>query len=137
MEVRARCRTVSRVSYKRYGGRGIRVCKEWEESFEAFEIWAIHNGFHEDLQIDRIDNSKGYSPENCRFVTAKENSRNRTNNHKINFRGVARTLSEWSEITGIRQDTLRNRIIRHGWSPEQALTTPVRRGGRGSRICKR
>jgi len=60
-----------------YQDRGIKVCDEWRRDFEAFERWAIENGFEPDLFLDRIDNTKGYSPENCRWVTPKESTKNR------------------------------------------------------------
>ena len=75
--MKQRCYRESHKNYHLYGGRGIRVCKEWRESFDAFLDWAKRNGYRSGLQIDRIDNEKGYCPENCRFVTPAENARNK------------------------------------------------------------
>src|SRR5699024_971238 len=108
--------------------RGIRVCREWRE-YGNFYKWAISSGHNEDAKrgvctLDRIDNDGNYSPENCRFVTMKEQSNNRRSNHVIDFNGESHTISEWAEIIGIRPSALSRRINALGWSVEQALTTP-------------
>lgn len=74
-----RCERPSASSYEYYGGRGIKVCAEWtgENGFDNFQKWAISNGYSDDLEIDRIDNDRGYEPNNCRWVTHQENSFNR------------------------------------------------------------
>ena len=74
--LRERCFNESTNRHERYGGRGIGVCKEWMEGFMPFYNWAISNGWKPGLTIDRKDNDKGYSPENCHFVTFAENNRN-------------------------------------------------------------
>lgn len=75
--IKTRCENSHCSAHKRYGARGIKICKEWGE-FSSFLRWAKKSGYENDLQIDRIDNSAGYSPENCRWVTSAENSRNRS-----------------------------------------------------------
>lgn len=75
--MKSRCQTESSSPYKYYGGRGIAVCKEWTESFEAFKEWADNNGYQEDLTIDRIDVNGNYEPSNCRWVTMAEQNKNR------------------------------------------------------------
>ena len=75
--IKARCYWDKHSHYHRYGGRGIKVCDEWLNSPDLFIEWSLSNGFRTDLTIDRIDNNGDYTPENCRFVTHKENCRNR------------------------------------------------------------
>jgi hypothetical protein len=75
--MKCRCHDERHQHYQQYGGRGIRVCEEWRRSFDVFLDWAMRNGYRSGLQIDRIDNDKGYCPENCRFVTCAENQRNK------------------------------------------------------------
>ena len=73
-----RCTNTHHRLYNRYGARGITVCKQWLDSYEEFYHWAISNGWKKGLQIDRRNNDGNYEPENCRFVTAKDNIRNST-----------------------------------------------------------
>lgn len=75
--MKKRCYNQNTSEYERYGGRGITVCEEWINSSDAFIEWALSHGYKEELQIDRIDNNKGYSPDNCRWVTPKVNMNNR------------------------------------------------------------
>lgn len=109
--------------YKYYGGRGITVCKEWRESFEAFEKWAEMNGYKENLTIDRKDNNKGYEPGNCQWATRKQQSSNTRYNHYLTYKGERKTITEWSEKTGIKRSVLYERINKLGWDIEKALTT--------------
>ena len=126
LSMRQRCRNPNCDVYHHYGGRGIAVCAEWESSFEAFRDWALANGYSDDLSIDRIDNDKGYSPDNCRWATELEQHNNTRANRHLSFRGVLHTVTEWSRITKIPEGTIRNRIKVLGWTTERALTEPVR-----------
>lgn len=70
-----RCENPHNASWKTYGGRGISICKEWRSSFQSFYDWAMSHGYSDDLTIDRIDNDRGYSPDNCQFITKSENTK--------------------------------------------------------------
>lgn len=117
-----RCENPQHSGYEDYGGRGITVCEEWHKFF-PFYSWSLINGYDNNLTIDRIDNDKGYSPNNCRWVSQKENSRNRRNNRVITFNGESLCIAAWAERLGITFQALADRLQSKGWTLEQALTT--------------
>ena len=127
--MKKRCRNANDPFFADYGGRGISICNEWEHNFQLFYDWAMANGYKENLTIDRIDNEKGYCPENCRWATMKIQSRNRRGNHLLTFRGITRPIQEWAEIMGIPHTALRKRL-KYGWSVEDALTKPIKNKSR-------
>ena len=96
-----RCENPSEPYYNRYGGRGIKVCDEWKNDFQKFYDWSMANGYRDNLTIDRIDNDKGYSPVNCRWVDMKIQSNNRCNNRRVCYQGQEYTLSELADKLGI------------------------------------
>lgn len=124
--MKQRCYNEKDLNYKKYGAKGITVCNEWLDDFMEFRNWAISNGYQEELTLDRIDGSKEYSPENCRWATYKQQGNNRKNNHLLNYNGETHTISEWSEIVRISDKVIRDRINRYKWTVEKALTTQVR-----------
>lgn len=130
--MKSRCYNKNDVAYHNYGGRGITVCDEWigENGFINFYNWAITNGHSDDLSLDRIDNNGGYSPENCRWATKKEQARNRRSNRYLPYNGVTKLISDWSYEVGISQKTISDRIDKFGWSIERALTEKVQIGRR-------
>jgi hypothetical protein len=95
----ARCNNPKSISYKSYGAKGIKVCEEWKE-YSNFYEWSINNGYDDKLSIDRIDNSKGYSPSNCRWIPLSEQAKNRTNNVLYTHNGETHIMSEWCKILG-------------------------------------
>lgn len=115
-----RCENTKHINYERYGERGITVCSEWKD-FKAFVDWSLEHGYSEELTIDRIDNNKGYSPENCRWTTKKEQMKNRECNNVFTYKGQTHTLTEWSCIYGLNEATLWCRIYRYGFSFEEAI----------------
>lgn len=123
--MKSRCYKPNNRAYKNYGGRGIKMCPEWENDFYAFRDWAIQNGYDESLSIDRIDVNGDYCPENCRWTTNKIQMNNRRSNRYITIDGVTKTMKEWSEIYGIRYQTVQKRIGK-GMSEQEAITTPSR-----------
>ena len=119
--MRSRCQNPKDENYKNYGARGITVCKEWARDFMAFYNWAISSGYNDGLTIDRTDNSKGYSPENCRWADMRTQANNTRSNRKITYNGETKTLAEWARIIGVKQNTLLYRLKR-GWSIERAFS---------------
>lgn len=120
LTMKQRCDNPKSRGYKWYGEKGVKVCEEWQ-SVEKFYKWAIQSGYKAGLTLDRIDNSKGYSPNNCRWITMSEQQSNKGNNHFIEYRGEQHTLTEWSKLLGIPRTTLSNRLNLLGWSVEKAL----------------
>lgn len=118
--MKQRCGNPNNTAYKDYGGRGISVCREWAEDFGAFYDWAMANGYDDDLQIDRIDNDAGYSPENCRWITQAGNLANTRRNILVEIRGEKHTIAEWARISGVNERTLHHRL-RAGKRPEEAI----------------
>lgn len=108
--MKQRCYNPNHKAYYRYGGRGISICEEWKNDFKAFYDWAIENGYQDGLTIDRKDYNGNYEPNNCRWVTQAEQSRNTSRNTLITIDGVTRLLVEWCEIYGVNMSTACYRI---------------------------
>lgn len=94
----ARCENQKSPSYKCYGRKGISICEEWRTDFRKFLNWSLSNGYNDSLSIDRIDNTKGYSPSNCRWVTMHEQANNKSNNVLYEHSGITHTMAEWCDI---------------------------------------
>lgn len=126
--MKKRCENPNDKNYFNYGGRGIHVCEEWKDDFMSFYRWANSNDFDEGLTIDRIDVNGNYEPSNCMWVTQKVQSNNTRRNKFFYFKGEERTLSQISDICGIRYGVLYKRLNR-GWSLEEAVSSPLRDNG--------
>jgi hypothetical protein len=90
----SRCESNKSTSYKNYGGRGISICEEWRNDFQAFYDWCMENGYKKGLQIDIIDNDGNYEPNNCRWVTRTVNANNKRSNVFIEYNGEVATVAE-------------------------------------------
>lgn len=115
-----RCLNEKNKDYPNYGGRGITVCDEWRNPGN-FLNWAFLSGYNVGLTLDRIDVNKGYSPDNCRWVTPARQQRNKRNNRLIEYNNEIHCVAEWAEITGISRRTIESRL-RYGWTPYEILT---------------
>jgi len=124
--MKSRCGNPNTFAYDRYGGRGIAVCEEWNESrgFAAFKDWALANGYQDDLTIDRIDNDGNYTPENCRWVDMKTQANNRKSNVLITIDGRTQNKKQWADEIGVHKRTFDNRL-ESGWDFEKILTKKV------------
>ena len=109
-EMKRRCYCDKSISYKYYGLKGIKVCDDWRNCFENFRDWSINNGYKDDLTIDRIDSESDYSPENCQWISIKEQNRKHTNCVFITFNGKRQILSDWAKEYNIPHSTLSRKI---------------------------
>jgi len=121
--IKVRCDKVTCSQYKNYGGRGITYDRSWEK-FEPFYQWAINNGYQDNLTIERINVDGNYCPENCKWITFKEQARNKRNTYRVKYKNKEYCVSELAEIVGIKVDTLKKRLNK-GISVEDAIKTTV------------
>lgn len=119
--MKQRCYDKNTPEYHWYGGNGVTVCDDWMR-FEGFYEWSNRHGYDSKLTIDRINNYKGYSPENCKWSTIKEQNRNKRYNRIIELNGVEKCMGQWCEELNIPMSTVFNRL-RRGWSDKQTLNT--------------
>jgi hypothetical protein len=118
-----RCTNPKHKNWDRYGGRGIKVCDRWQNSFENFLADMGEKPFLK-AQLDREDNEGNYEPGNCRWVSSAENVNNRFNTIMLDFDGRRQSLSEWSKEVGIGNKAIAYRL-KAGWPVEEALTRPL------------
>lgn len=129
-----RCHKLKNDSFKYYGARGIIVCDLWRSEFLAFNEWSLANGYGDHLSIDRRDNDGNYEPENCRWATAAQQARNRSNTRLFDFRGEKMILSDIAKACGVRAHVLYHRVLNSGWSVEAAIWTPIEPTAKSGRI---
>lgn len=120
--MRSRCKNPNASKYYLYGGKGIKVCNEWKNSFINFYNWATKNGYKDNLTIDRIDSNKNYEPNNCKFSTYEEQNSHLKSTILITFNNETHTIKDWSKITKISVNCLSARYLRD-WSIKRMLTT--------------
>lgn len=119
----SRCTNPNGRYYHRYGGRGISVCDEWS-TYTPFKEWAESHGYINGLTLERVNNDKGYSPDNCIFATRRQQARNRASSVYITHEGLRMTLAEAAERHGLAIQTLWARLNKLHWPVQKALGTP-------------
>ena len=112
--MKERCNNPNSQDYHNYGGRGISYCSEWTE-FNPFYEWATKNGYSDELTLDRIDVNGNYEPSNCRWADKKIQANNTRVNRRITINGVTKTMTEWSDETGVKAGTI-------WWRHENGIT---------------
>ena len=120
--MRHRCHNPLDIEYKNYGGRGIVVCERWRDDFPTF--LADMGPRPKNTTLDRMNNDAGYTPENCRWISLRENLRNMRKTRFLTFEGRTQSFMAWVEELGIKYITLYTRIYQRHWDIERALSTP-------------
>ena len=143
-----RCYNKKHPHYDLWGGRGIRVCDEWKDDYQAFRKWAHDNGYDEskdrkEQSLDRIDYDGNYEPLNCRWASMKEQRKNQRSRdtgkgYKYNwtFEGITKSAVEWCNIFNVSVPMVMYRVNEKGMNPFEALVTPVKRGNNVKNITK-
>lgn len=138
--MKRRCYNPRNKQFKDYGGRGIKLCDEWNnreivnlgrsgrftKGWLAFQEWALTHGYDDSLTIDRLDNDKDYSPDNCRWVSKKAQQNNKRNNFYITYKGKKQTLAQWCEELHLNYNTTYYRLSVMHLSVEEAFNRPLR-----------
>ena len=128
-----RCLQPSHAAYHRYGGRGITICPEWMQ-YDTFRLWTLSSGYAEHLTLDRIDNDKGYNPDNCRWLTMKEQNNNRRCSIILTAWGETKPAAEWLKDPRCKfAGTSVHRRLKKGIPPEIALTQKLPKDRSGCR----
>jgi len=125
VNMKTRCYNPKVKKYERYGGRGIKICEEWLDSFKAFYDWSMNNGYSSDLTIDRIDNDGNYEPGNCRWITSYKQASNKSTTNLLTLNGKTQCVKAWTEERKLGKETIRERLKR-GWTVENAILTTVK-----------
>lgn len=125
--MKRRCDNPDEHHKKYYKDKGISYCKEWKD-FRNFKNWALNNGYIEGYTIERLDNDKGYYPENCTWILAKYQNKNKTNKSHLIINGIDKSFTEWAKEYNLRENTIRMRV-KYGWSNEDLLKPVNKKNG--------
>ena len=112
--MKQRCYNPNDKSYRWYGERGIRICKDWLENPKSFEDWALTNGYADNLTIDRIDEDKNYAPDNCQWVTMEDNAKYKSTTSVIEVNGIVHTGKDWAKILQLGPNTINTYVKKYG-----------------------
>ena len=134
--IKKRCLNENDERYHQYGGRGIKICPEWLESFDNFAEWALSHGYAENLTLERIDVNGDYCPENCKWITLQEQAFNKRGTKWVDYKGEHTQLKKLCERLGVTYDTVHDRIYKRGWSVEDAIEKPSERENPLRRKCQ-
>lgn len=122
--MKERCYNPHNADYPNYGGRGIEVCEEWCNSFEAFYEWAMSHGYTDNLTIERIDSNKDYCPGNCTWSDRLQQANNRRYCRMYTYNGKTQNLKQWCKEMNMDYKLVHGRIYALHWTFEKAITTP-------------
>lgn len=124
--MKRRCNNIHHNNYQYWGGKGISYAKGWE-NFEGF-LKDMGNSYNEGLSLERIDGNKNYTKDNCIWATRLEQANNLSNNRKLKYKGVTKTLSEWSRYLKIKRSTLAQRYYVYKWTISKCFSKKVNGG---------
>lgn len=113
-----RCYNTKEKNYFLYGGKGIKICEEWLNNPLMFEEWSLQNGYQDNLTIDRIDCTKDYCPENCRWITLEDNARYKSTTRIITVNNISYTGREWAEVLNLGTNTINKMLKKY---PEEKV----------------
>ena len=119
--IKSACKNPNYADYKNYGGRGIKICSEWDNDFLSFYNWAMENGYKQGLTIERIDVNGDYCPENCKFITNEEQANNRTTSHYLEYHGVIMTIKDWSMFLELNYKLFHKHLTKCQFDLEKAI----------------
>ena len=123
--IKKRCLFENDARYHQYGGRGIKMDMSWAESFDYFADWALANGYRDDLTIERIDVNGDYCPDNCTWITIRDQANNKRDTIWVDYHGRRVQLIKICNEKGLKYDAIHNRITVMGWDAEKAIDTPL------------
>ena len=113
-DMKQRCYNKNRKDYRWYGAKGIKICDEWFDNPKSFEEWALQNGYQDNLTIDRINENKNYSPDNCRWIENKQNAKYKSTTFFINVDGEIHSGKDWSKILGLGANRISTYVRKYG-----------------------